>query len=475
MTPPAGPDLLGAARVGTWVRDKYFLESVLGSGGMATVYAARHRNKKRFAVKILHPELSRRRDITARFLREGYVANTVEHPGAVAVLDDDIAEDGSAFLVMELLEGASLEALAQAHGGRLPLEVVMAVAHQTLDVLAAAHARNVVHRDIKPANIFLTRDGRVKVLDYGIARLHEGDGATTRTGVAMGTPAFMAPEQAAGRTSLIDGQSDVWSLGATMFALITGASVHQGETPQHQIVLAATQAPRSILDSSPTLPGLASALVDRALAFDKASRWPSAGAMRDAVDASHTALFGRPLAEVRLADVVLASGVDVSRSPTLASGPGVSGDVEPATLGPAGPQPLTAPAPVTEVPVLSKRPPPPSRSQWPMWIGAAALVAIAAALFLRNRTEVRSSPSPTAASPESPGVALDTAAAAPPPTGAGVDPPVTSAAPPPEATVSGRRPPSVRAAASARPTPPRPPGSAGVRPAGPTPTDFDRQ
>src|SRR5271155_4626019 len=108
MTPPAGPDLLGAARVGTWVRDKYFLESVLGTGGMATVYAARHRNKKRFAVKILHPELSRRSEITARFLREGYVANTVEHPGAVAVIDDDIAEDGSAFLVMELLEGASL-------------------------------------------------------------------------------------------------------------------------------------------------------------------------------------------------------------------------------------------------------------------------------------------------------------------------------------------------------------------------------
>src|SRR5580704_6464814 len=100
------------ARVGHVLRGKYRLDRVLGVGGMAAVYAATHRNSKRFAVKMLHPELSMRADIRSRFLREGYVANQVEHPGAVAVMDDDVAEDGSAFLVMELLQGGTLESVA---------------------------------------------------------------------------------------------------------------------------------------------------------------------------------------------------------------------------------------------------------------------------------------------------------------------------------------------------------------------------
>src|ERR1700677_5142164 len=112
----------GRARVGTVLREKYHLDSILGSGGMAVVYAATHRNTKRFAVKMLHPELSIREDIRTRFLREGYVANSVKHPGAVAVIDDDVAEDGSAFLVMELLEGSLVNDMWVEHGRRLPLD-----------------------------------------------------------------------------------------------------------------------------------------------------------------------------------------------------------------------------------------------------------------------------------------------------------------------------------------------------------------
>ena len=99
---------------------------------------------------------------------------------------------------------------------------------------------------MKPANLFLTREGQIKVLDYGIARLREADASTTRTGTSMGTPAFMAPEQASGKASLVDEQSDLWSLGATMFTLLTGQFVHEGETPQHMMVLAATLSPRPI-------------------------------------------------------------------------------------------------------------------------------------------------------------------------------------------------------------------------------------
>src|SRR5262249_27291287 len=136
------------------------LDALLGVGGMAAVYAGTHRNGKRGAVKVLHPELARSAEARARFLREGYVANTVGHPGAVSVIDDDTTEDGLVFMVMELLEGSTLDALAAASpGGTLPLDVVLKAADDLCDVLAAAHDKGIVHRDIKPENLFLARDG----------------------------------------------------------------------------------------------------------------------------------------------------------------------------------------------------------------------------------------------------------------------------------------------------------------------------
>jgi eukaryotic-like serine/threonine-protein kinase len=183
------------ARLGRVLRGKYRLDRVLGIGGMAVVYAATHRNKKKFAIKMLHPELSIRENIRTRFLREGYVANSVEHPGAVAVLDDDVAEDGSAFIVMELLDGAPVDEVWTRQGQRLPLGTVLAIGDALLDVLVAAHGKKIVHRDLKPANLFLTSDGRLEVLDFGIARLHdETSSEATATGAMLGTPAFMAPD-----------------------------------------------------------------------------------------------------------------------------------------------------------------------------------------------------------------------------------------------------------------------------------------
>src|SRR5580704_10125754 len=208
------------ARLGSVLKEKYRLERVLGTGGMAVVYAATHRNGKEFAVKLLHRELSLHPEVRGRFLREGYVANKVKHPGAVAVLDDDVAEDGTAFLVMELLNGSTVEDLWEHEGQRLPLQLVLSVGYQVLAVLAAAHEKGIVHRDVKPANLFLTTEGELKVLDFGIARLRDVAGSqTTQTGMTMGTPAFMSPEQAAGSTSAVDALSDVWAVGATLFTL----------------------------------------------------------------------------------------------------------------------------------------------------------------------------------------------------------------------------------------------------------------
>ena len=289
---------LARARIGRVLRGKYRLDRVLGIGGMAVVYAATHRNKKQFAIKVLHPELSVRENIRTRFLREGYVANTVEHPGAVAVLDDDIAEDGSAFLVMELLEGSPIDELWQKQGKRVPFPLVLAIGDAVLDVLAAAHAKGIVHRDIKPANLFLTNDGRIKVLDFGIARLHDETSSAagaTQTGAMLGTPAFMAPEQALAESSKIDGQTDLWAVGATLFALLTGELVHAGDNASQLLVNAATKKARGLASVAEEVPQAVAQVIDKALAFDKAERWTSAKEMREALQKGYVEATGGPI------------------------------------------------------------------------------------------------------------------------------------------------------------------------------------
>ncbi|HEX8795090.1 MAG TPA: serine/threonine-protein kinase [Polyangiaceae bacterium] len=291
-------------RVGSMVGGKYRLDAVLGVGGMAVVYKATHRNRAEFAVKMLLPELSRQPDLLARFLREGYAANSVKHPGAVRVLDDAIAEDGAAYVVMELLDGTSVEALADAAGGRLPMSIAIAIGAQMLEVLAAAHAAGVVHRDVKPANLFLTRDGAVKVLDFGIARMRDmvAGAKATQSGVAMGTPAFMSPEQAMGKSQLVDAQSDVWAAGATLFTLTSGELVHQTDSPAELVVRAATRSARSFALAAREAPIELVSVVDRALAFDKEVRWASAAELREALLEGYRKAYGaEPASNAELA------------------------------------------------------------------------------------------------------------------------------------------------------------------------------
>ena len=288
--------ILARARIGVVLRGKYTLQRVLGVGGMASVYEAVHRNRKRFAIKMLHPEISAREGLRTRFLREGYVANSVTHGGAVAVLDDDIAEDGSAFLVMELLEGSPVDAIAAAQGGHLSLSMTLSIGDALLDVLASAHEHGIVHRDLKPANLFVTNAGELKVLDFGIARLRDETAiGATATGAMLGTPAFMAPEQALGNTEEIDAQTDLWAVGATLFSLLGGTLVHEGANAQQLLVSAATKRARSLSSVAAEVPQAITAVIDHALAFDKKDRWPSAKAMREALQKASVEALGAPI------------------------------------------------------------------------------------------------------------------------------------------------------------------------------------
>ncbi len=290
---------VATARIGARIRGKWHVDKLLGIGGMGAVYAATHRNGSRVALKILHPMLSGDPSIRARFAREGYAANAVNHPGGVRVIDDDETDDGAAFLVMELLEGEACDARAKRLGGRLPVEEVVRIGVALLDVLAAAHAAGIVHRDIKPDNLFVEGTGALKVLDFGIARLreaaHVAPDATlggplsqdpslkTRTGVTIGTPAFMPPEQALGRVQEVDALSDIWAAGATMFTLLTGKIVHDADTHMGVVIAAATATARKLQSVAKEIPSALATVVDKALAFDKKDRWQSATQMRRAL------------------------------------------------------------------------------------------------------------------------------------------------------------------------------------------------
>jgi hypothetical protein len=285
-------------RVGTTLRSKWRLDLLLGVGGMAIVYAATHRNGSRAAVKILHAELSINAQLRGRFLREGYLANAVGHPGAVKVIDDDIAEDGSLFLVTELLDGETLEDRRIRFGGRLTEDEVILVADQLLDVLAAAHAKGIIHRDLKPENIFLTHAGQVKVLDFGIARLREMSTISTATkaGATLGTPAYMAPEQARGLWDEVEGRSDLWACGATMFHVLSGRWVHEGRTPNEQLLSAMTKPASPCASAAPRVSPAVAQIVDKALAFEREQRWPDARSMQLAVRQAYRDRHGAAIA-----------------------------------------------------------------------------------------------------------------------------------------------------------------------------------
>src|SRR5258706_12973554 len=281
---------LARTRLGQLVLGKWRLEHLIGVGGMAAVFEAVHKNGNRVAIKILHPDLAGFDEIRERFLAEGYAANRVSHPGVVTVRDEGTTDDGAVFLVMDLLRGQTLAERLELGRELFSVGEVLEITSQLLDVLVHAHGRGIVHRDIKPENVFLTHEKRVRLLDFGIARVE----ARTRThsteaGTTLGTPAFMPPEQALGRWTELDGRSDLWSLGATMYLLLSGAPVREPGSMTEQLLGAMTRPVRSLGDVA-ALPRSVVAVVDRALAFDRDDRFPDARSMQLAVRAVQSEL-----------------------------------------------------------------------------------------------------------------------------------------------------------------------------------------
>jgi serine/threonine-protein kinase len=217
------------------------ITALLGKGGMGEVYRARDLKLKReVAIKVLPEEFSRDADRVSRFQREAEVLASLNHPNIAAI--HDLAEaNGSRYLVLELVEGETLaDRIAR---GRIPAEEALAIAKQICEALEAAHERGIVHRDLKPANIKLTRDGKVKVLDFGLAKAIESTSAKAMTsnsptllsgtmgGVLIGTAAYMSPEQAAGKA--VDKRADIWSFGVVLWEMLVGEQLFQGETVSH--------------------------------------------------------------------------------------------------------------------------------------------------------------------------------------------------------------------------------------------------
>jgi eukaryotic-like serine/threonine-protein kinase len=301
---------LASRRLGTVLSEKWRLERLLGVGGMGAVYAAVHLNNlKKVAIKVLHPEFAANADIKRRFQREGYLANKVGHPGVVSVLDDGVAEDGAPYFVMELLEGESLRARAidreegPGRSGRIPPRELLLIVDKVLDILATAHEAGVVHRDLKPDNIFLTHNGEVKVVDFGVARTLDLADEKTRAGLVMGTPEYMPPEQARGRSELIDGRSDLWAVGALLYRLVTGRPTRDAETSNEVLLLAMTEPIPKVASVMPDVDPKLADLIDVALEFDKEKRFADARSMQAALAvalASVTARDERSTAAVEI-------------------------------------------------------------------------------------------------------------------------------------------------------------------------------
>lgn len=271
-------------RIGT-VIGKWRVDSLLGSGSMAAVYAVTHRNGSRAALKILHGQLCNDEAVVERFLSEGYLANVVKHPGIVRVFDDGMTDEGCPFLAMEMLEGETLEDYCEHMGPRLDLETVVGIADSIMDALAAVHAGGVIHRDLKPSNVFLTSDQQIKLLDFGVAKLSDKKSMSklSLVGMVLGTPAYMAPEQALGAREAVDARSDIFGLGAMIFTMLTGENVHPVEGTQQKLLAAATSKARSLATVLPDLPPGIIAVVDQALQFKKDDRWQTVTQMRNAL------------------------------------------------------------------------------------------------------------------------------------------------------------------------------------------------
>src|SRR5688500_3565325 len=267
--------------LGAALQDRYTIEREIGRGGMATVYLARDiRHNRPVALKVLNPELGAVLGVE-RFLAEIQVTANLQHPNLLPLFDSGAA-DNLLFYVMPFIEGESLRARIDREK-QLPVDDSLKIATAIASALDYAHRHGVIHRDLKPENILL-HEGQPQVADFGIALAvsNAGGNRITQTGLSLGTPQYMSPEQATG-DRIIDARSDIYSLGALTYEMLTGEPPHTGTTSQAVIARVLTEKPRSIRSSRPSVPPHVEAAVERALEKLPADRWATAKEFSEAL------------------------------------------------------------------------------------------------------------------------------------------------------------------------------------------------
>jgi len=404
---PGGPTSL----LGTTIGGRYRIDTVLGEGGMGTVYAAEHLlMRKRVALKVLHPDMSRVAEIVARFEREAMAAGHIDHPNVAAATDFGQLPDGSFFLVLELVEGQNLRNVIEL--GHLSVKRAVHIAQQITSALSRAHALGVVHRDLKPDNVMLITRGNdpdfVKVLDFGIAKvpmldvdnpspssaasipMSSSPKVLTKMGMVYGTPEYMAPEQALGQA--VDGRADLYAVGILLFEMLTGRRPfdHDNMATLLGLQVTAPVPAMSTLVPNVRVPAAVEAVVRRLLAKDPAERFAAAEDLEAALE---EVSFAVAPTEFPPSDSFVRGGGDAHNP-----------------LAPSAPPSVATPAPASGEPAAR---PSPRRA----WIGAALVVGLASLALL-----VRAASSPSDGAPRS---ALE---------GSSAVQQVPSAAPPPSST-----------------------------------------
>jgi eukaryotic-like serine/threonine-protein kinase len=347
--------------VGAIIADRYHVLRKLGEGGMGTVYLAEHvKMGRKSAVKVMNPGMVHDADAISRFNREASNASKINHPNVCAVYDFGETSDGMIYLAMEFIEGPSLTKVIDEHGALPPLRAAE-IARQVAEALGVAHDMGIVHRDLKPDNIMLTknRDGSdcAKVVDFGIAKAANNEAQkVTKTGLVVGTPEYMSPEQLSG--DKLDGRSDIYALGLVTFNMLTGKLPFPAETLQESMIMRLTDRPKQLAEMKDDVawPPQLQSVIDRALERATDARYQTASE------------FGR---ELTGAVKVIRDSTATKQFTTLMSPPKAlpttrmseqSKPVPPTRVSTATPH-LGTPAPAAK-----------PKSKAPMLVGVAALV-----------------------------------------------------------------------------------------------------
>jgi eukaryotic-like serine/threonine-protein kinase len=380
--------------IGKILQGTYKVERLIGEGGMGCVYEASHtRVRRRFAIKVLAGAVARDAEAVARFRREAEITSELGHPNIVEVIDFNATEDGSPYLVMELLQGEALDRRL-ASQPRLPLAEVQAILDQAASALHAAHQHQIVHRDLKPQNIFLQQGPRgeqVKILDFGISKVLGSTSLMTGAFTLMGTPGYMSPEQAEGRNDQIDARTDVFAMGIILYEMLAGRPPFLGQTVPAILFQVVHQAPPDLKSLRPDLPYGVVAAVARAMSKSREERHSDivelsqefcAGLSTAPVDRSAVP----PTVPVAMAETMAAP----TPGPVLPTAPGIPSRVPQAVS--AGPVGTTMSAGSGEAQVRSLDEPM-RRNPLPLVLAASAVI-VAAGLGLYLGVLRRPSPGP---------------------------------------------------------------------------------